>query len=45
MQFLTRPDLVGAWTLPAANSELCDAPGIEKGMAPDDSIYFGNFNS
>ena len=42
MQFLTRPDLVGGWTLPQANQDLCNAKGLRKGAGPKDEIWFGN---
>ncbi|MCJ1472710.1 hypothetical protein MMC13_001359 [Lambiella insularis] len=41
MQFLTRPDIVGNWRLPAANTDLCLAEGLEKGMTPKDELWFG----
>ena len=40
MQFLTRPDLVGGWTLPEANKGLCNAKGLRKGAGPKDEIWF-----
>ncbi|MCJ1390517.1 hypothetical protein MMC18_003377 [Xylographa bjoerkii] len=42
MQFLTRPDIVGIWSLPAENEELCQARGLENGMTPSDNMWFGN---
>lgn len=42
MQFLTRPDVVGNWKLPTANTDLCLAEGLEQGRTPDDSLWFGN---
>jgi hypothetical protein len=45
MQFLTRPDVVGSWSLPQAHTDLCNATGLDRGMSPDDSIYFGNFDT
>lgn len=42
MQLFTRPDIVRSWEIPQENRDLCKAQGIEKGSAPDDSIYFGN---
>jgi len=42
--FVTRPDIVGSWTLPQANKDLCMADGKERGANPDDSVYYGNFD-
>ena len=42
MQFLTRPNVVGNWTLPTANVGLCKAEGLEKGTTPGDDIWYGN---
>ncbi|OIW34384.1 hypothetical protein CONLIGDRAFT_567606 [Coniochaeta ligniaria NRRL 30616] len=42
MQFVSRLDVLGNWTLPAANRGLCEVAGEElrKGAAPDDSIWY-----
>ncbi|MCJ1401557.1 hypothetical protein MMC11_004773 [Xylographa trunciseda] len=42
MQFLTRPDVVGTWSLPTANTDLCQAEGLENGMTPSDDVWLGN---
>ncbi|KAK6438332.1 hypothetical protein LTR95_005471 [Oleoguttula sp. CCFEE 5521] len=39
MQFLTRSDELATTTIPQANLNLCNAPGIMRGMGPDDSVY------
>ncbi|KAH8905016.1 hypothetical protein BR93DRAFT_882214 [Coniochaeta sp. PMI_546] len=42
MQFVSRLDMLGNWTLPAENRALCEAPveELRKGAAPDDSIWY-----
>jgi hypothetical protein len=45
MQFMTRLNIAGSWELPQMNRDLCAAEGVEKGANPDDSIYFGNFDT
>ncbi|MCJ1321888.1 hypothetical protein MMC15_007233 [Xylographa vitiligo] len=42
MQLLTRPDVVGKWSLPAATTQLCQAENLENGMTPSDDIWYGN---
>ncbi|MCJ1379848.1 hypothetical protein MMC17_002951 [Xylographa soralifera] len=42
MQLLTRPDIVGGWSLPTANTNLCQAEGLEKGMTPSDNMWSEN---
>lgn len=42
MQFVTKADEVALWTIPQDVRELCDAPGIEKGMGPNDDIWIGS---
>ncbi|MCJ1419275.1 hypothetical protein MMC32_005629 [Xylographa parallela] len=42
MQFLTRPDIVGKWSLPSAQTNMCEADGLEKGMTPSDDMWSGN---
>lgn len=39
MQLLIRPDIVGTWTLPEANLELCKGDGLENGTGPKDDIW------
>ena len=40
MQFLTRSDVVGNWTLPTANTDLCQAEGLGNGMTPSDDMWY-----
>lgn len=42
MQFVSRLGMLGNWTLPAANRQLCAAPveELKKGATPDDSIWY-----
>ncbi|MCJ1309815.1 hypothetical protein MMC25_003476 [Agyrium rufum] len=40
MQFLTRSEVVGAWELPEADRQLCQAEGLERGATPTDEIFF-----
>lgn len=39
MQFMTRSDELAKLEIPQANLDLCDMPGMEKGMGPDDEDY------
>ncbi len=39
MQLLTRTDELAKVEVPEAHRQLCAAPGIERGMAPDDADY------
>lgn len=41
MQFLSRGDVVKDWKVDAAQAELCQRPGIERGMRPADDIWVG----
>ena len=45
LQILSNPDVVGSWTLPQANSDLCKAEGLEKGSGPDDDLWVGDFGT
>ncbi|KAJ9137388.1 Laccase [Coniochaeta hoffmannii] len=42
MQFVSRLDMLGNWTLPEANARLCEVPVEEltKGAAPEDSVWY-----
>ncbi|KAK3180334.1 hypothetical protein K4F52_008305 [Lecanicillium sp. MT-2017a] len=44
MQFLVRSDDVKTWEVDDRMRAMCDLPGVEKGMKPDDGIWFGNFD-
>ncbi|WPH02237.1 putative multicopper oxidase, type 1 [Acrodontium crateriforme] len=40
MQFLTGADELAGLVVPETSRELCRAEGIEKGMAPEDEVYY-----
>ena len=42
MQFVSRLDMLGNWTLPKANKRLCEVPAeeLKKGATPSDSIWY-----
>ena len=42
MQLLSNPGVVGQWKLPEENLALCNADGLERGMSPNDNIWYGN---
>ncbi|MCJ1281285.1 hypothetical protein MMC26_000603 [Xylographa opegraphella] len=42
MQFLIRPEIVSKWSLPVANTNLCQAEGLENGMTPGDDTWSGD---
>lgn len=43
MQVLVRSDVVSGWEVDPEQREMCKRKGVEKGMRPDDSIWFGQF--
>ncbi|KAI1050920.1 hypothetical protein LB507_009276 [Fusarium sp. FIESC RH6] len=43
MQMLVRSDVVKGWTADNEERKMCERDGVETGMRPDDSIWFGQF--
>ena len=43
MQFLVRSEDVDGWVVDEGAREMCALSGVERGMRPDDSIWFGHF--
>lgn len=43
MQMLVRGDVVKGWKVDPEQRAMCARKGVEKGMRPDDSIWFGSF--
>ncbi|KAF7543843.1 hypothetical protein G7Z17_g10409 [Cylindrodendrum hubeiense] len=43
MQFLVRSDVVNGWKVEPEQREMCKREGVDTGMRPDDSIWFGQF--
>lgn len=43
MQFLVGSDEVRGWSVSGEQRELCTREGVETGMRPSDSIWFGHF--
>lgn len=41
MQFLVRGEVVKGWPLDKEMVEMCSRPGVDKGMRPSDSLWFG----
>ncbi|KAJ2897955.1 laccase precursor [Zalerion maritima] len=43
MQFLVRSEKMSDWKASGDEREMCSRPGVETGVRPDDSIWFGDF--
>jgi len=41
MVFATRAEGMGDWEVPAEVGGLCGVEGVERGMGPDDGVWFG----
>ncbi|KAF2141018.1 multicopper oxidase [Aplosporella prunicola CBS 121167] len=45
MQFATRADEMATFNVPDEHHNMCEAKGLNKGAAPDDSTWFGDFGN